>query len=70
VGTHESHIGGENRVTFLHPLSMIVCQYGLPGGGLGSISALGPTRMEYSRTIAGVRFIASLMTELMAQVHG
>ena len=63
-------IGGENRVTFLHPLSMIVCQYGLPGGGLGSISALGPTRMEYSRTIAGVRFIASLMTDLMAQVHG
>ena len=63
-------IGGENRVTFLHSLSMIVCQYGLPGGGLGSISALGPTRMEYSRTIAGVRFIASLMTELMAQVHG
>lgn len=63
-------IGGENRVTFLHPLSMIVCQYGLPGGGLGSISALGPTRMEYSNTIAGVRFIASLMTELMVQVRG
>ena len=63
-------IGGENRVTFLHPLSMVVCQYGLPGGGLGSISALGPTRMEYSRTIAGVRFISSLMTELMGQVHG
>lgn len=63
-------IGGENRVTFLHPLSMVVCQYGLPGGGLGSISALGPTRMEYSRTIAGVRFISSLMTELLAQVHG
>jgi len=63
-------IGEENRVTFLHPLSMVVCQYGLPGGGLGSISALGPTRMEYSRTIAGVRFISSLMTDLLAQVHG
>ncbi|MBI4282009.1 MAG: heat-inducible transcription repressor HrcA [Chloroflexi bacterium] len=63
-------IGGENRVTFLHPLSIVLCQYGLPGGGLGSISALGPTRMEYSRTIAGVRFVSSLMTELIAQVHG
>ena len=63
-------IGEENRVNFLHPLSMVVCQYGLPGGGLGSISALGPTRMEYSRTIAGVRFISSLMTDLLAQVHG
>jgi len=63
-------IGEENRVTFLHPFSMVVCQYGLPGGGLGSISALGPTRMEYSRTIAGVRFISSLMTDLLSQVHG
>jgi heat-inducible transcriptional repressor len=63
-------IGEENRVNFLHPLSMVVCQYGLPGGGLGSISALGPTRMEYSRTIAGVRFISSLMTDMLTQVHG
>jgi heat-inducible transcriptional repressor len=63
-------IGEENRVDFLHPLSMVVCQYGFPGVGLGSISAIGPTRMEYSRTIAGVRFISSLMTDLLAQVHG
>lgn len=63
-------IGEENRVNSLRPLSMVVCQYGLPGGGLGSISALGPTRMEYSRTIAGVRFISSLMTDLLAQIHG
>jgi len=63
-------IGEENRVGFLHPLSMVVCQYGLPGGGAGFISALGPTRMAYSRTIAGVRFISSLMTDLLAQVHG
>jgi len=63
-------IGEENRVNFLHPLSMVVCQYGLPGGGLGSISAIGPTRMEYSRTIAGVRFISSLMTDMLTQVHG
>ena len=63
-------IGEENRVTFLHPLSVVVCQYGLPGGGMGSISAIGPTRMEYSRAIAGVRFISSLMTDMLAQVHG
>ena len=63
-------IGGENRVALLHPFSMVVCQYGLPDGGAGSISAIGPTRMEYSRTIAGVKFISSVMTELLAQVHG
>jgi heat-inducible transcriptional repressor len=63
-------IGGENRLTSLHPFSVVVCRYGLPGGGLGSISAIGPTRMEYPHTIAGVRFISSLMTELVAQVSG
>ena len=63
-------IGGENRVSALHPFSMVVCRYGLPGGSLGSISAIGPTRMEYARTIAGVRFISSIMTELIAQMHG
>lgn len=62
-------IGTENHSESLRPLSMVLCQYGLPGGGLGSVGALGPTRMEYSRTIAGVRFISSLLTEVMAQTY-
>ena len=63
-------IGEENRATFLRPLSIVVCRYGLPGGGQGSITAIGPTRMEYSHTMAGVSFISSLMTELVSQVYG
>jgi heat-inducible transcriptional repressor len=63
-------IGGENPASSLRPLSMVVCRYGLPGGGQGSITAIGPTRMEYSHTMAGVRFISSLMTELVSQVYG
>ena len=62
-------IGEEHRANSLHPLSMVICQYGLPGGGLGSISALGPTRMEYSRAISGVRFVSSLMTDLFTQIQ-
>jgi heat-inducible transcriptional repressor len=63
-------IGGENRAGFLQSLSIVVCQYGLPGGGVGYISAIGPTRMEYPRAMGGVRFISSLMTELVSQVNG
>ena len=63
-------IGEENRADVLHPLSMVVCRYGRPGGGAGAISAIGPTRMEYSRTIACVRFISALMTDMLARVHG
>lgn len=63
-------IGGENRARFLQPLSIVVCQYGFPGGGIGYISAIGPTRMEYPRVMGGVRFISSLMTEFVSQVNG
>ena len=63
-------IGEENSATFLRPLSIVVCRYGLPGGGQGTITAIGPTRMEYSHTMAGVSFISSLMTELVSQVYG
>ena len=63
-------IGEENRTDTLHPLSMVVCRYGLAGGGVGTISAIGPTRMAYPRTIACVRFISALMTDTLARVHG
>ena len=38
--------------------------------GVGTISAIGPTRMAYPRTIACVRFISALMTDTLARVHG
>lgn len=63
-------IGGENSARFLKPLSIVVCQYGFPGGGVGYISAIGPTRMEYPRVMGGVGFISSLMTEFVSQVNG
>ena len=63
-------IGEEHRADTLRPLSMVVCRYGLSGGGVGTISAIGPTRMEYPRAIASVRFMSALMTDTLARVHG
>ena len=63
-------IGEENRADTLHSLSMVVCRYGVAGGGAGTISAIGPTRMQYPRAIACVRFISALMTDTLARVHG
>ncbi len=70
LGNLKVVIGEENRMSNLHPFSMVICQYGLPGGGIGSISALGPTRMEYPRMIAGVKFVSSLMSEMLPRVAG
>ena len=63
-------IGQENRGDMLWPLSVVICRYGIPDEAIGAVGAVGPTRMEYSRTIAGVRFISSVMSELVAGVSG
>ena len=34
-----------------------------------SIGAIGPVRMEYGRTIAGVEFMSALMTDLVETVR-
>ena len=45
-------IGPENSVDVLHPFSVITVQYGSSEGLNGTLGVLGPTRMEYRRTIA------------------
>ena len=58
-------IGRENRGDVLWPLSLVVSQYGVPGTAVGALGAVGPTRMEYSRTIAGVQLMSAVMSEMV-----
>ena len=62
-------IGQENRGDVLWPLSVVICQYGIPDEAVGAVGAVGPTRMEYSRTIPRVKFMASVMSELVEVVR-
>ena len=62
-------IGHEHPDDALSPLSVVVCQYGLPHRAVGALGVVGPTRMEYIRTIAGVRFLSSAMSELLESVY-
>ena len=62
-------IGQENRGDMLWPLSVVIGRYGVPGEAVGVVGAVGPTRMEYSKTIAGVQLMASVMSELVEGVH-
>ena len=59
-------IGAENREDVLRPLSVVIGRYGVAGTAVGAIAAVGPTRMRYSHTIARVRLMASVMTEIVA----
>ena len=62
-------IGHEHQGDVLWPLSVVVCQYGIPGEAVGVMGAVGPTRMEYSKTIASVKLLSSTMSELVQSVH-
>ena len=59
-------IGGENRTNAMRDCSVIVSRYGVPGFLSGAVAVVGPTRMRYSRTIPTVRYLSSLMSELLS----
>jgi len=62
-------IGTENREDAMRDCSMVVIQYGIPGEVSGALGVLGPTRMQYGRAISAVRYMGSLMSGLVAELH-
>jgi heat-inducible transcriptional repressor len=71
----ESHgvqiiIGGENEWDEMKDVSMVVARYGQEGKVGGLLGVIGPTRMQYGRAIAVVRYMAQLMDELLGEVYG
>jgi heat-inducible transcriptional repressor len=61
-------IGGEGTWEELKECSMILARYGAPGLATGTLGVLGPMRMPYGRTISTVRFVASLLSDLVEDV--
>ena len=61
-------IGGENRESALHDLSLVFSQYGVPDQVQGAVGIIGPKRMDYSRAISTVNYISGLLSELVARV--
>jgi heat-inducible transcriptional repressor len=62
-------IAGNGRWEELSHLTMIMSRYGLPGQVSGAVGVLGPTHINYGRAVSAVRYISSLMTEMMANVY-
>ena len=60
-------IGGEGTWEELRQVSVILARYGSPETLTGSIGVLGPIRMPYDRTISTVRFVANVLSDLVAE---
>ena len=63
-------IGGENEWDDMKDVSLVVARYGQEGKIGGVLGVLGPTRMQYGRAIAVVRYMTQVMNELLAEVYG
>jgi len=58
-------IGGEHPVDAMRLCTVITTRYLGPAGLRGTLSVVGPTRMHYPRTVSMVRYMSSLMEELL-----
>jgi heat-inducible transcriptional repressor len=62
-------IGQENPADELRRLGIVVSTYGVDGEVVGILGVVGPTRMAYDRSISSVRYMARLMSDLMADLR-
>jgi heat-inducible transcriptional repressor len=62
-------IGAESGVPGLRSLALVAASYGLPQRRLGTVSVIGPLRMDYGHAITTVREAASQLSSFIAEVY-
>jgi heat-inducible transcriptional repressor len=63
-------IGSENPLPGLADCSLVTSSYGAGDRVLGTVGVVGPTRMEYARTVALVDHLAKVLTRLLSSPWG
>jgi heat-inducible transcriptional repressor len=62
-------IGTENDAPELRSLALVAAGYGLPQRQLGTVSVIGPLRMDYGGAIRAVREAAAQLSSFVADVY-
>jgi heat-inducible transcriptional repressor len=63
-------IGGEHSQDEMREYSVVLARYGVTGEVAGVVGVIGPTRMPYPRTISTVRYISTVMSDLLGALYG
>lgn len=61
-------VAGEGRDELKH-LSMVLSRYGVPGQMSGAVGVLGPTHINYGHAIRTVRYVSSVMTNMLVELY-
>ena len=73
LGDGEVHItiGREHHDELLRDCSLVIGRYGATRDDVvGFVGVVGPTRMDYARSIGAVRYVGSLMSDLVRVMEG
>jgi heat-inducible transcriptional repressor len=62
-------IGTENELPALRSLALVAAAYGLPQRSLGTVSVIGPLRMNYAGAIRAVREASMQLSSFVADVY-
>ena len=62
-------IGSENELPALQSLALVAAGYGLPSRKLGTVSLIGPVRMDYAGAIRTVREAALQLSRFIEDVY-
>ena len=62
-------IGEENERRELQSVSIVASGYGVPARNLGTVSVIGPVRMDYPRAIASVRQAAEELSRFVGELY-
>jgi heat-inducible transcriptional repressor len=62
-------IGHENELPAMQALSLVAAGYGLPARSLGTVSLIGPVRMDYALAIRTVREAAGQLSSFIEDVY-
>lgn len=62
-------IGSENEAPALRSLALVAASYGLPRQSLGTVSVIGPLRMDYDHAIRSVRAAAHQLSRFVEDVY-
>lgn len=62
-------IGHENELPAMRSLALVATGYGMPARKLGTVSLIGPVRMDYARAIATVRDAAQQLSRFVEDAY-
>ena len=62
-------IGREGGHAEMNEYSMVLARYGIEGEASGVIGVFGPLRMPYPRAVSAVRYVSTLLDDLMQRFY-